>query len=122
MAQPSNVVRHPRWTLAVVCAATFMLLLDLTIVAVALSNIQADFHANQNAVVHAIAAHGGLRPGIDVTTATDILWTLNHPDVWLLLARERGWPPEAFERWLADAFCSQLLAGAASRPQASPSQ
>src|SRR2546423_7723631 len=34
------------WTLAAVCVATFMLLLDITIVNVALPKIQQDFHAN----------------------------------------------------------------------------
>src|SRR2546423_12820140 len=33
------------WTLAAVCVATFMLLLDITIVNVALPKIQQDFHA-----------------------------------------------------------------------------
>ena len=28
------------------------------------------------------------------TRAADILWTLNHPDVWQLLVGERGWTPE----------------------------
>lgn len=45
----------------------------------------------------------------ELTSATDILWTLNHPDVYLLLVRQRGWSPEAYERWLADALCTQLL-------------
>jgi TetR/AcrR family transcriptional regulator, regulator of autoinduction and epiphytic fitness len=45
----------------------------------------------------------------DLATATDILWTLNHPDVYLLLVRTRGWSPGAYERWLADALCQQLL-------------
>ena len=26
-------------------------------------------------------------PGLDVDRATDVLWTINHPDVWLLLVR-----------------------------------
>src|SRR5437868_6713303 len=34
------------WTLAAVCVATFMLLLDITIVNIALPKIQQDFHAN----------------------------------------------------------------------------
>jgi hypothetical protein len=51
----------------------------------------------------------GLRPGLDVARATDILWTLNHPDVWLLLVGERGWTPEQWERWFADTACAQLL-------------
>ncbi|GAA0239425.1 MFS transporter [Cryptosporangium japonicum] len=38
--------QHPGWTLAVVCAAVFMLLLDLTVVAVALGDLQRDFDAD----------------------------------------------------------------------------
>src|SRR5262245_30284146 len=71
--------------------------------------IQSDFHANQRAVVDAVAERGALRPGLDAATATDILWTLNHPDVWLLLAGERGWSPEQFEDWFAEITCAQLL-------------
>src|SRR5690349_19097389 len=52
---------------------------------------------------------GGLRRGISVATGTDILWTLNHPDAWMLLAGQRGWSPRAYETWLAQASCAQLL-------------
>lgn len=71
--------------------------------------IQSDFHANQRVIVESLHAQGGLRPDLDVDRATDILWTLNHPDVWLLLAGERGWTPEAFEAWFAEAATTQLL-------------
>ncbi len=71
--------------------------------------IQSDFYANQRAVVDAVAERGGLRPGLDPARATDILWTLNHPDVWLLLAGERRWSPEQFEAWFAEITCAQLL-------------
>ncbi len=71
--------------------------------------IQADFHSNQRTIVESIHARGGLRRGLGVATATDILWTLNHPDVWLLLVGERGWTPRRFEEWLADTTCAQLL-------------
>ncbi len=50
-----------------------------------------------------------LEPGLDVERATDILWTLNHPDVWQLLVGERGWTPEQYERWFAETSCEQLL-------------
>src|SRR5262245_38017465 len=32
---------------------------------------------------------------VDVATAADILWSLVHPDVYLLLVRGRGWTPDA---------------------------
>ena len=71
--------------------------------------IQTDFYDNQRTVVESVAAKRALRPELDVGRATDILWTLNHPDVWLLLVGRRGWTPEQFERWFADAACAQLL-------------
>jgi AcrR family transcriptional regulator len=70
--------------------------------------IQSDFHGNQRTVVESLPP-GCLRDGLDVDTATDILWTLNHPDTWLLLHVERGWTPERFERWLGDTLVEQLL-------------
>jgi len=45
----------------------------------------------------------------ELTPATDILWTLAHPDIYQLLVRQRGWSPEEYERWLAEALCKQLL-------------
>lgn len=73
------------------------------------SLIQSDFYDNQRRIVETIAAHGGLRPGLDVDTAADVLWALNHPDVWLLLTGERGWSPQRFETWFGDALARQLL-------------
>ncbi len=71
--------------------------------------IQSDFYDNQRVIVETLHANKALRPGLDVAPATDILWTLNHPDVWLLLVGERGWTPEQWERWFADTACAQLL-------------
>jgi AcrR family transcriptional regulator len=71
--------------------------------------IQSDFHANQSAIVATLEKAEALAPGLDAARATDILWTLNHPDVWLLLVGERGWTPEQFESWLGDTAIDQLL-------------
>jgi AcrR family transcriptional regulator len=71
--------------------------------------IQTEFHENQRAIVEDIAAQNALVPGLTVNRATDILWTLNHPTVWLLLSRERGWTAEEYEQWFGDAACALLL-------------
>lgn len=71
--------------------------------------IQSDFHANQQVIIESIHRGGGLRRGLSIATGTDILWTLNHPDTWMLLAGQRGWSPHAYETWLAQASCAQLL-------------
>src|SRR5689334_21944366 len=46
MAEVPKTSSRQRWTLALVCTATFMLLLDVTIVSVALPSIQRDLHAS----------------------------------------------------------------------------
>lgn len=71
--------------------------------------IQTEFHANQRVIVERLAERKALRRSLDVDRATDILWTLNHPDVWQLLVGERGWTPEQYEEWFGDMACSQLL-------------
>jgi AcrR family transcriptional regulator len=71
--------------------------------------IQTEFHANQRVIVERLAERKALRRGLDIDRATDILWTLNHPDVWQLLVAERGWTPEQYEQWFGDTACSQLL-------------
>jgi AcrR family transcriptional regulator len=82
--------------------------------------IQTDFFENQKVLVESIHEHGGLRPGLDVVRATDILWTLNHPNVWLLLVGERRWTPEQFESWFAEVTCEQLLGGSSLTPGSPP--
>jgi AcrR family transcriptional regulator len=77
--------------------------------------IQTDFYDNQRVIVQSLQAKGALAPGLDVDRATDVLWTLNHPDVWLLLVADRGWTPEQWERWFADTACAQLLAPGITR-------
>jgi AcrR family transcriptional regulator len=76
------------------------------------ARIQADFHDNQRAIVEALHARKALRPGLGVARAADVLWTLNHPDLWLLLVGERGWAPAQWERWFTDVVRSQLLVSA----------
>jgi hypothetical protein len=72
--------------------------------------IQTEFHANQRVVVESIHAKRALKSRLGVARATDILWTLNHPSTWQLLVVERGWSPEAYERWFAMSAREQLLA------------
>jgi AcrR family transcriptional regulator len=72
--------------------------------------IQSDFYENQRALVETIHELGELRADLEPTRATDILWTLNHPDVWLLLVGDRGWTADQFEAWFAEITHQQLLA------------
>ena len=78
------------------------------------ARIQSDFYDNQRAIAVSLHARGALRPGLDSEQAADILWTLNHPDVWQLLVTQRGWTPEQWEAWFRD----DLPRAAARAPQA----
>jgi AcrR family transcriptional regulator len=71
--------------------------------------IQTDYHANQQVIVESLAEKKALRRALDVDRATDILWTINHPNVWQLLVGERGWTPEQYEQWTGGLACSELL-------------
>jgi AcrR family transcriptional regulator len=81
------------------------------------NRIESEFHANQRVVVASIDEKGALGPGLDVDRATDILWTLNHPDVWQLLVVQRGWTPDEYERWFADTAVAQLLGQRTAKPR-----
>jgi len=74
-------------------------------------DIEAKLLMVQRAVVGQLEAMGALRQGLGVEAASDVLWTLNHPSVWHLLVRGRGWMPERYEQWAGDAFCAELLEG-----------
>ena len=71
--------------------------------------IQSDFHANQASIVELLHRKKALRPRLSVARATDILWSLNHPDLWHLLVVVRQWTAPQYERWVADCACQQLL-------------
>lgn len=56
-----------------------------------------------------LAARGALRPGVSKQQATDALWTLNSPELYELLALERGWTPRRYGRWIARQLAAALL-------------
>ena len=61
-------------------------------------------------MVEHLAAAGGLRPGLSMDMAADVVWATNSSEFFLLLVRDRGWHPNAFQRWLAEAWIDLLLA------------
>lgn len=73
------------------------------------SRIGTEFHANQRVIAQSLADKGALAATLDVERAADILWTINHPNLWQLLVGERGWTAEQYEQWCAEILCTQLL-------------
>jgi AcrR family transcriptional regulator len=64
---------------------------------------------NMRLLIRDIRDAGGLRAGLSVNEAADVVWALNSSELYLLLTTERGWSPRRFERWLSDAWCRLLL-------------
>jgi len=56
-----------------------------------------------------LAAKGGLRADLSIEIAADVIWMMNSSEFYVLCVRERGWTPEFFEQWLADAWERLLL-------------
>jgi AcrR family transcriptional regulator len=52
---------------------------------------------------------GYLGAGVTMDDARDILWTYNSAELFDLLVMQRGWPPERYGRWIADALIGALL-------------
>jgi AcrR family transcriptional regulator len=59
--------------------------------------------------IAALAAKTALRDGMDQTTAVDIALALQSPELIMFLTGQRGWSPEKYEQWLANALISELL-------------
>lgn len=52
---------------------------------------------------------GGLRDGLSLDEAADVIWATNSAELYVLLTAERGWSPDRYEEWLADTWCRLLL-------------
>jgi AcrR family transcriptional regulator len=59
--------------------------------------------------VQQIASNGPFRENMDEEYATDTVWTLTSPEVFLLLTRDLGWPKEKYAQWLSDILVRVLL-------------
>jgi AcrR family transcriptional regulator len=65
----------------------------------------------QERLITALAAKTPLREGLDVATAIDITLALQTPEMYSYLTSRRGWSPERWEHWTADALIGELLPG-----------
>jgi AcrR family transcriptional regulator len=66
---------------------------------------------NMRLLAKDLAATGGLRPGLSIAKAADIIWSMNSPEFYLLLVEQRGWSAKDFEEWLGQAWIRLLLKG-----------
>lgn len=52
---------------------------------------------------------GHLRRGVTLARAADVLWTYSAPELYELLVLRRGWHPNRYGRFVADAMIDALL-------------
>ncbi|GAA0568412.1 TetR/AcrR family transcriptional regulator [Actinomadura livida] len=55
----------------------------------------------------------GARASVTAGEAADVLYGLLSPELFLVLTRDRGWPPDRWERWVYGTLRTQLLDGTA---------
>ena len=65
--------------------------------------------ANMRKLARNLQSAGGLRAGLSVDEAADVIWATNSSELYVLLTVERKWLPDRYERWLADTWCRLLL-------------
>ncbi|MGW5635537.1 TetR/AcrR family transcriptional regulator [Streptomyces sp. NPDC003832] len=57
----------------------------------------------------------GARAAVPAGEAADIVYGVLSPELFLVLTRDRGWPPAKWERWAYDTLAAQLLTEDAAR-------
>lgn len=56
-----------------------------------------------------LASTNALREGLSIDEAADVIWATNSSELYVLLVQERGWDPDRYAPWLADAWRRLLL-------------
>ncbi len=74
------------------------------------AGVTASRRAGQHAMVARLAELGGLRPGLDVERATDVVVVLVGHDAYTGLVEGAGWTVPAYKAWLFATLAHQLLA------------
>src|SRR5579872_790036 len=64
---------------------------------------------NMRMLAKNLIAAGRVRTGLTESMVADVLWSMNSPEFYLLLVGQRGWSPQEFGLWLADAWIRLLL-------------
>jgi AcrR family transcriptional regulator len=74
-----------------------------------LGEIARQRHEGQRRIARSLARSGALRSGLRERDAADIIHALASPEVYSLLAFDRGWSGERYEEWLRAILSDQLL-------------
>lgn len=71
--------------------------------------VTANRRSGQRGMVARVAELGGLRPGLDLERATDLVVVLAGHDVYRGLVQEALWPVPVYKAWLFTTLTQQLL-------------
>ena len=84
---------------------------------------KAQRRAGQRELLRIVAGPTGLREGLTLEAATDVLYAIGSPETYRLLVVDRGWSGPRFERWYADTLERLILHPAdRGRPDESPAE
>jgi len=94
-------------------APIFLLARDAAVgdpeIAATLEEISAARHERMTVNARGLAKAGHLRPGLPVEQAADIAWAYSSPELYELLVLRRGWTPEQYGQFIAQALTAALL-------------
>ena len=65
--------------------------------------------ANMRKLALDLHGAGGLRAGLSIDEAADVIWATNSSELYVLLTAERNWTADHYESWLADTWRRLLL-------------
>jgi AcrR family transcriptional regulator len=65
--------------------------------------------ANMNMVAKQVAVNGPLREDLNRVRATELIWSMTSPELYLLLTRDLHWNDEQYTYWLTDTLIRLLL-------------
>jgi AcrR family transcriptional regulator len=74
-----------------------------------LARLNQDRLASMAEFARLLDQRGALGPEVSRQEARDVLWTLNSPEVYELIAIRRGWSNRRYGRWVAAALKASLL-------------
>jgi AcrR family transcriptional regulator len=74
-----------------------------------LDELDAERLARMTANARRLRDNGHLRAGVTLAAAADVLWTYSSPELCELLVLRRGWSPERYGEFIADAMIAALL-------------
>jgi AcrR family transcriptional regulator len=66
-------------------------------------------HTVHLAAAKALLAKPGVRAGLTEERTADVLYALLSPELFLVLTRDRAWPPEEWRDWVTDLLAGRLL-------------